>query len=199
MATVIPPGYAQFSVEHWLANYTRPAVTTWGARILGTPPRDADGLADVFQELYTVAFAPQIDSNVTIRSTRCVIGQDGPDPLVGVSGLSASGGANRDSTAPALALMVARNTGVGGRANRGRVYFPWALSDTNVSEQGAVATAALTAWQARINVFLLSIEEDEYVGELVVLHSDPLRLPTPITTMVPNPVVRTQKQRQARF
>jgi hypothetical protein len=199
MTTFIPPGYAQFSVEHWLVNYTRPAVTTWGVRILGTPPRDAEGLADLFQDLYTTAFAPQIDSNVTIRSTRAVIGQDGPDPLVGVSTLSATGGANRDSTAPALALMVARNTGVGGRANRGRVYFPWALSDTNVSEQGAVANAALTAWQARLNVFMSDVRADEYLDELVVLHSDPLRPPTTITSMVPNPVVRTQKQRQARF
>lgn len=199
MATIIPPGYAQVSVEHWLVNYTRPAVTTWGVSILGTGLDGADGLATRFWGLYSEAFRSQMDSNVAIRDTRIVIGQDGGEPLVGFSASSVQGAQTRESVAPALALMIDRRTGIGGRANRGRVYMPWAVSDANVSEQGAVAEVTRNAWTGLALDFMAAINDDEYFGELVILHSSPTRMPTPITNMAANGVIRTQKQRQARF
>lgn len=199
MAVVIPPSFAQASVEHWLAGYTRPAVTVWGVKILGVPDDDPVGMANAFQNLYRDTLGSQIDANVTIRSTRIVIGQDGGDPLVGVATDFGNGGATRESVAPALSLMVSKNTGLGGRKNRGRAYFPWAISDTGVAENGAIATTNLSAWQSNLTDFLEAVDTADLFEGLYVLHSDPSVPPTKITSMVPNPVVRTQKQRQARF
>lgn len=204
MARHIPLGYAALSIEHWLSNYTRPAVVTLGAKILGTETGGVN-LADAFHEAFSEAFRARMDSGVTLRNARAVVGQDGADPLVFDSTLSTPGAGGRESTAPALALMLDKRTGIGGRRNRGRMYFPWAVADSEVSEQGAVASAALNNWSSACVTFM---QEMTAVGSSVgthlfdfpaLLHSDVEAVPTEITSMVPNPVIRTQKQRQARF
>lgn len=204
MARHIPLGYAALSIEHWLSNYTRPAVVTFGAKILGTETGGLN-LADAFHEAFAEAFRTRMDSNVTLRNARAVVGQDGADPLVFDSNLSVAGSGGRESVAPALSLMLDKRTGIGGRRNRGRMYFPWALADSEVSEQGAVSGTPLTQWSTACANFMAEMKA---IGNSpgthlfdfpVLLHSDELATPTEITTMVPNPVIRTQKQRQARF
>lgn len=204
MARHIPPGYAAFSIEHWLANYTRPAVTTFAAKILGT---DGVGgtIADAFHYAFTDAFRGGLDTSVTIRNARAVVGQDGTEPLVFDSTLISTGAQTRESVAPALALMLDKRTGIGGRRNRGRMYIPWGVAEGQVSETGAIAGASITSWSEACGDFLRNTsgvgesELTELFDFPVLLHSEPLITPTPITTMSPNPVVRTQKQRQARF
>lgn len=199
MAVTIPPGYAQASVEHWLTGYNRPAVTTWGVKIQGTPAAGAAGLAQIFQDHYITAFMPRTDSNVRIRSTRMVIGQDGGEPLVGVADNGATGSSSRSSTAPALALMATKNTGLGGRRNRGRVYFPWAVSDDSVAENGAVSEGTLTAWNGSLEEFWDLLDQSTLFDGLYVLHGPGLGAPTEVTGLQANPTIRTQKQRQVRY
>lgn len=199
MAVVIPPGFAQASVEHWLTGYNRPAVTTWGVQVLGTPAGGPTEMAQRFQDAYITAFAARTDSNVRIRSTRLVIGQDAAEPLVGVADNGAVGASSRSSTAPALALMVTKQTGLGGRRNRGRVYFPWAVSDDAVAENGAVNDVTLNAWDGSLASFLGLLDVDSYFGDLHVLHGPFLGPPTPVTGLQANPTIRTQKQRQVRY
>lgn len=199
MAVQIPPGFAQASIEHWLANYTRPAVTVWGLDVSAYPD-DADDLAQTFHSQYVNYIGLRIDSNVTIRGAKVLIGQDGGDPVIGTSTDTDPGGRSSNSTSPALALMAHLNTGLGGRRNRGRKYFPWALGDDAVSEQGAVLAADITAWNTNLANFLEAMENN--FAPVVLLHGPGVTsvpVPTPVTTMLANGVVRTQKQRQARF
>lgn len=201
MPRVIPPGFAECSIEHWLAGYNRPAVVTMGIKITG----DSDGsftVADRFHQAFTGAFRTGVDTNVTMRNARAVIGQDGGDPIVQVSAMSIAGTSNRDSIAPALALMLTKNTSLGGRRNRGRMFFPWAVSDTGVAENGAVASATLDNWNGYCDDFIGFLEDNaDYnpIDGAVLLHSDPAVPPTPITSMRPNPAIRTQRRRQVRF
>jgi len=201
MARIIPPGYAECSIEHWLTGYLRPAVTTMGVSITGTES-GGDNVADHFHQAFITAFLDRVDANVTLRSAKAVIGQDGGDPIVQESSRSNSGNSTRDSTAPALALMLTKQTALGGRANRGRMYFPWAVSDTGVGENGAVQGSTLDNWQASCDEFLeqltLSVP-GPLIDGAVILHSSPSLAPTPITGMVPNPAIRTQRRRQVRF
>lgn len=201
MARVIPPGYAECSIEHWLTGYLRPAVTTMGVKILGTEGPQGS-VADEFHLAFTGAFQARTDANVTLRNARATIGQDGGDPIVQVSSMSDTGDSTRDSTAPALALMLSKNTALGGRKHRGRMYYPWAVSDTGVGENGAVQPTTLSNWQASCDDFLenlLAAPGEDLFDGAVILHSDASIVPTPITGMVPNPAIRTQTQRQVRF
>lgn len=202
MTVVIPPGYAQLSIEHWLADYPRPAVTTFAAKILGTEDGDGFNPATQFFTAFVTAYKALVDNGVTLRNPRAVVGQDGGDPLVFTTAQSEAGGQARSSTAPALALMISKNTGLGGRKNRGRMYFPWAMDDNAVAENGSVNSTIVNAYTSASANFL------DYLGGAdsrfslldgaVLLHSD-LTPPTPITSMVASPVIRTQRNRQARF
>lgn len=199
MAVQIPPGFATFAVEHWLVNYPRPAVCVWG---LDYPAGVGDPVlaANQIQSAYIAAFAPGIDSNVIIRSSRLTLGQDASDPIVATATTSGPGTAVRDSTAPALAVMLDLHTSLGGRRNRGRKYVPWAANDTAVSEQGAIEGGTVTAWNTRGATWISNLAAMD-VG-LVVLHgtgSSPVPAPTPVTSITTNPVIRTQRNRQTRF
>lgn len=199
MSLIIPPGYAQFSVEHWLVNYTRPAITVWGVDCRANI-YDPDDMAQGFLDMYALACGAGFDSNVTMRDVRMLLGQDGVDPVVGQSRSSYPGTAVRESTAPALACLIRLNTGLGGRRNRGRKFLPWALNDTSVSEQGAVENSAVTGWNNRMSTFKSEMADVDWFP--VILHSTgstPVPSPTPVTTMTCSPVVSTQRRRQARF
>lgn len=201
MSRIIPPGFAECSIEHWLAGYLRPAVTTMGVKISGTEGEDGN-VADAFHNAFALAFLDRIDANVTIRSAKAVIGQDGGDPIVQESTASSTGTSTRDSTAPALALMLTKQTALGGRKHRGRMYFPWAVSDTGVAENGAVQESTLTNWRASCDTFMTWLNVDPTDGLLdgaYILHSSFETPPTLVTGMSPNPAIRTQRRRQVRF
>lgn len=202
MARIIPPGFAECSIEHWLDGYPRPAVTTMGVKILGDES-GGESVADWFHEAFVLSFLPSVDANVRLRNARAVIGQDGADPIVQISTKSSTGTSTRDSLAPALALMISKNTALGGRKHRGRFYFPWAVSDTGVGENGAVQESTLNTWRANVDTYMTNLEGGLGTQPLfdgpVVLHSDPLIAPTPVTGMAPNPTIRTQRRRQVRY
>lgn len=199
MSVIIPPGFAQVSIEHWLTAYNRPAVTTWGIDLSGNAA-DADSVAQQQWSIYTTHMGPQIDSTVTIRDCRVAIGQDGGDPILGFSTGSTAGGRSAESTPPALALMITKRTNSGGRRGRGRIYIPWALSDTAVSENGAIAGASLTAWGSAASAWRSALAAAN--RHMVLLHGSGLTAPpapTPVENLVVNPTIRTQRRRQARY
>lgn len=199
MSVIIPPGFAQVSIEHWLTAYNRPAVTTWGIELSGGAT-DPDVVAQQQWSIYAANMGPQIDSTVTIRDCRVAIGQDGGDPILGFSTGTTAGGRSAESTPPALALMITKRTNSGGRRGRGRIYIPWALADTAVAENGAIAGAALTAWGNAASAWLSTLATAN--RDMVVLHGSGLTVPpapTPVVSLVVNPTIRTQRRRQARY
>lgn len=199
MTLIIPPGFALGSIEHWLAGYNRPAVTTWGldcSAFTGSP----DDMAEAFGATYRTQLKARFDTSVTLRDAKVVIGQDGGDPVIGFDYSTSNGERNNESTPPSLALMVDKRTLLGGRRNRGRAYLPWALADTEVSEVGAVTPSIVSAWQVLLTGFLNALEADNLPA--VVLHGSGLTappVPTPVTNFVVNPTVRTQRRRQVRY
>lgn len=199
MARIIPPGYAECSMEFWLAGYLRPAVITQGFKINGSVGSSYN-VADQFDLAFAGSFAALFDNNVTMRNAKAVIGQDGSDPIVQVSTTQTAGTSSRESTAPALALMVTKNTNLGGRKHRGRNYMPWALADSDVAENGAVNPARLNSWAAALDEYMDFIigPTSDLLDEPVILHTDPT-VPTPVTSFTPNPAIRTQRRRQVRF
>lgn len=199
MARIIPPGYAECSMEFWLAGYLRPAVITQGFEINGSVGSGYN-VADQFDLAFTNSFSALFDSNVTMRNAKAVIGQDGSDPIVQVSSAQTAGTSSRESTAPALALMVTKNTNLGGRKNRGRNYMPWALADSDVAENGAINPTRLTSWGTALDAYLDYILDaaTDLLEAPVLLHTDPTP-PTEITSFTPNPAIRTQRRRQVRF
>lgn len=198
MPVIIPPGYANVSVEFWLDNYPRPAACTFGLEIEGGVG-DPVAFANDVQAVWTDNFGANTDANVTVRDTRVTIGQDGTDPIVGISTVQTRGSvSSRESTAPALALMVTKNTTLGGRRNRGRFFIPWAIADQSVAENGAITPSTVSSWQGLATAFLADLESLDGSGGMVILHSTEGN-PTFVNSLAVNPTIRTQRRRQVRY
>lgn len=92
------------------------------------------------------------------------------------------------ATAPTLptncAVPVKKVTAVGGRRNRGRMFLPATyIPETSVDRNGGILNAFRVAWQQHMDAFLLALTAaGSFEHTPVVLHSNPLHTPTPITS-----------------
>lgn len=200
MAPYVPLGYASVSIEHWLTGYNRPAVCTWAVNN-SAAMLDPDELAAEQSTAYRTTIGTQVDSTVTIRDCRVLVGQGSGDPLIGFSTLTSPGGRSAESTPPSLALMISKRTALGGRRNRGRFYVPWAVADTAVAENGSISGAVVNTWQTQANAFMtyLSVTNET---PMVLLHEGTppdVPAPTTVTNLSVDGTIRTQRRRQVRY
>lgn len=90
--------------------------------------------------------------------------------------------------------LVRKVTGLGGATNRGRFYLPlYNLGENSVSAAGVIAAASVNAINDRLNTFMTTIATEGL--DPVLLHSDPVETPTPITGLVLQGTCGTQRRR----
>ena len=149
----------------------------------------------------------------------CRLGQDAPDPLVGVNNNGVSPGQRSDATvAPNAAVLIHKRSAVGGRRNRGRMYLPWYTTDAGVDELGNLNSAELNAIQTTMTAYRVAIAGDANLGDMVILHDSSKYTvtrpsptvkqitrttvvtpsPTVITALVCDPRIATQRRRMGR-
>lgn len=104
------------------------------------------------------------------------------------------------------AVLVKKKTGFGGRKNTGRMFLPAGyLTEIAVGAIGDLAAGALTAFTANLAQFMDNLRDnaplagDEETNFMpTLLHSDPAETPTDITSLVPDRLIATQRQRMRR-
>lgn len=195
MAIQIPPGFAHIALTFRHAAYQRDAYCTYGVNIGGDPETVAAGALGVWM----TSMNNLLDSNVTMREVVATIGQDGGDPLIQYAQNPTAGGRSAESTPPALALLVTKRTGLGGRRNTGRMFLPWFNTEGQVNETGVIASVSLNAYQTAVNTWLTAHETAD-LG-MVILHRtgiSTIPAPTPVTNLVVSNVISTQTRRQVR-
>lgn len=202
MAVPIPPGYAHTSLRFALDDYPRQAVTTWAFKLNGTI-LDPDELAEKQYEAWTNGWAAHYDNNVTFTGCRVLVGQDAADPLVGWYEGSQKGQAgNRQTVSPAIALLIEKRTGLGGRRNRGRMYLPWAVPENVLSEAGTISSQGMAPLRQSAQAFFENFSdtpiEENGIEHMALLHGAFLGPPTEVTSLSVSPVVSTQRRRQTR-
>lgn len=202
MALVIPPGYAHVSTRFALDNYPRQAVCTWGIKLNGTT-LDPDELAWEQYSAFVNAWGGFYDNNVTFTGVRTVVGQDGAEPTIGFhEGDTKGAGGNRESTSPAIAVLIDKRTGQGGRRNRGRMFLPWAATESWVSESGVISSAGMNVLREAAGSFFDNVKGDgtfAYGSDgMYVLHGPFHGEPTLVTSLSVSNIVSTQRRRQTR-
>lgn len=138
----------------------RDACVTYACDV-GASATSAQAFADFLQDAFADAWKSQLDTSVTITRTTVLLAfaGGGPNFTTGESTAAPIAGTNSaERLPPNCALLVKKNTGVGGRINRGRLYIPWSLSDIDVDELGNVAGGALTPRQTAADDWLAAIE-----------------------------------------
>jgi hypothetical protein len=167
------------------------------------------GIAEEFGETITQTAAEQfatiwqttmLTSMTNLYTFRGVTVRSGPDGTGAVWTVNRAvlGSVVGSPCPPNTAMLIAKNTGVGGRRNRGRAYVP-GIDEAQVDPAGNILSAALTAIQADATAWLTETAAMVQVSEVVLFHSTPLGVaglpPTAVTSMTVRPKVATQRRR----
>lgn len=195
MTIIVPPGFAHIDLSFRHSLYQRDAHCTYGVNIGENPEQ----IADFCLSAWMSAMNAHLDNNVTMREVTATIGQDGGDPLIDTALNTTPGGRSAESTPPALALLLTKRSGVGGRRNTGRMFLPWFNSEASVSETGIVAPSTMTSYQTAVTAWLAF--HTNGTVPMVILHRTGISTPpspTPVTQLVASNVISTQVRRQVR-
>jgi len=113
----------------------------------------------------------------------------------------AIGAGGGEAYAPNTALLVTKNTSLGGKRGKGRMFVP-GLSEGDVANNGIVLAGPLAGFQTSWNAALTQLQSLTLLPML--LHSyDPAlgqspQVPTEVTSFVPQALIATQRQRLRR-
>jgi hypothetical protein len=190
--TIIPAGYAQ---ANWIMGGTglpQGAQVTLGFSI-GGYAGDAADLADLCIDEWVARIKPITPASITLSSVLVKFGPDATGPSVDVSaGEVGSGGGT--ATAPNTAWLVHKVTALGGRAGRGRMYWP-GVQESEVDSAGQLSTAFRNGAQTNMTAMLGAFTLLNAVP--VVLHGEasPITTPTVITVLRVDGTAATQRRR----
>lgn len=147
---------------------TRPALLTFALSIPGTPGIGvAQTTVDDFQTIFNNRFTAILDNEVEALQPTCRLGDGSTTPFEAVaSGAIGTGGSTASTLPPQNAVLLKKNTGVGGKKNRGRTYLPFFVDAAHVSESGKLDSTAITAAQTACNNFLSDLHSGP--GDLVI-------------------------------
>lgn len=167
-------------------------------------------VADAVQLAWNDWWPAELD-NETVSLQPGVVEGDGSNvPAVATGSLAVEPGivARTGPSAQVCALMR-KNTPLGGRRNRGRMYIPYILSNASISEGGAIDPAAVALLQASAEGFLAqlvtsnvpmcisnkTLAVDPVTGKKYVTH---IGAGPEVSTVVMESTVATQRRRVIR-
>lgn len=102
------------------------------------------------------------------------------------------GGAGNNPAPPNVATLIRKVTALGGRRGRGRMFWP-CIEESNIDHAGRIPTLDRAAKQAVVDSFFEDVET--FGRQLVLLHDTAAVPPTPITSLVVDERVATQRDR----
>ena len=200
MAVVIPQDYAQATL-----NFRHDDASRDMSVVLGLSAVGADA-AEVFETVETAWFtelAPQTDSNVRLTSVAVRIGPStGPFPGLSVEFASLASGTDSGTYLPPnVGLLVRKFSVFGGRANRGRNFWPSMLENTDIDELGVIGPVALGTLQTAFVAFFGLLASGNGGGTAlcpaVILHDEdsPADDPVLVSAVSVDGQIATQRRR----
>ncbi len=188
MTLLIPTGFAQASWRFSLANDAEPMVTTIG---LDVSAGSVQAAADDFADLWLSQFpASNMAAGWTYLGAVLRVGTGGA-PLIVEAPRNVAGTSGGASLPNNCALLIKKITGLGGRSGRGRMFVPiTSVGEDSVSPTGVITPATVTslqtAWTALKNGMVPFLLHDSL---------SPVTTPTPITSLVVDGRIATQRRR----
>lgn len=201
MSLVIPTGFGSAAIEMRNSGDPQSWYMTFGVDLTDRGG-DYEAAAGDIALAWVNSFLDSFSTTTTFVGVDLKVGQDGGDPVIvkWASGLSGT------QTEPRLpqncALLVTKNTALGGRKFRGRFFVPNVLPEDAVDNVGNISTGARTDYQLVANQLLAELALPTGVSPLpvpmVLLHNQKIGgtpAPTPITSLFVDPVISTQRRR----
>jgi hypothetical protein len=193
---IIPIGYAQVNLRFTGTAVPTGAEMTFGLDIGGIPGT-LTALADEIADAWDTQGCQARQNDQCVLATLLV--KEGPNitgPSVEISpGLA--GGQSGEAGPPNTAALVRKVTSDGGRAGRGRMYFP-GVTEGNMDHGGIYDPTERGLLEVALENFRNVI--DVYGAPWVVLHASgsPISTPSPITALEVDGRLATQRRRLRR-
>lgn len=195
-----PAGYVNYSIEMLAVGDPEPWVVTFAttAELSSIP---AETHADRMFAAVQQNIMPRAWDGMSLSRVVARVGQDGGDDVIAESTLGPVAGGLAGGFLPQnSALLVRKVSGLGGRRNRGRSYWPGLLRDGDVSNVGQLEAGVRADLQGRMDDFMDSLLATDPGPALqpVILHRTGVLAPTPFSQYVVEPTVATQRNRLRR-
>lgn len=190
---IIPAGFAQVTMPFDHQASARDALVVFGVENAGAFANPSDLAAAVWSAV-AADLIPVIDANVTVGPLEVRMNVGGTE-LVGTGTDSDLGDAVNETVPSNVALLVKKVSGLSGRANRGRMYFPWTVAENDVTEVGQIAPSTLSDFQTAFSAFLSDLGSADV--PMVILHNA-AGTPANVAELVVDGLVATQRRRLGR-
>ncbi len=186
----IPDGFGQAVLNFdFIAGPSNPMAIVFGYSHAGfNPAGHAEVIADAWES--EVMTGADISNNLLFKG---VDATEDAAHLLGSDSRSVTGPSSDKSTLPQVAVLVRKISGLGGRANIGRMYMP-GCTDATFEEGGFLLSAAQARLQEDFDNFLNSIEASDL--PMHILHADGSALaPAEVISLSVQSVAATQRRR----
>lgn len=185
----LPVGFVYAAIRIDGPSPADPAVVTFGCSDDGTSA--PDNLAEAIFHQFADNFDDEVCEDYAFLDCAIKLNRSGPI-RDGYFADSQAGLETTNPVAPQVCVLIKKTTGFAGRAYRGRMYLPGApVSDFDFS--GTLIGASQSAWQSSADDFFNGMAG---LGlDLHLLHNSPLIDPTPITNLVVDGRMATQRRR----
>jgi hypothetical protein len=191
----VPIGFVDAWVRYTLAGDLDPMFTALGYRV-DTPPFTQANADALIAEMHA-ALDGCTTSAYTLDGGFVLVGNDGGDIRYDVT-VSRAGALGGSANPQNVATLVRKNTGLGGRRNRGRMFLP-GIPEAFTADNGIIAPANVTTLQTAVNLLHSgALFAASNVDAMVLLHSTPPTTPTVINSLDVQNLVATQRRRLRR-
>jgi len=193
-----PIGFLKYSHKFIQAGDPRPYFVT-GAASLDEAPALPGAIATSFHTAAATFHQARITSNIILKETIVRISQGADaDDTTGMALGDTAGGSASTPLPQNCAFLVQKFTGLAGRHNQGRMYWP-TPAEGEVNAIGEILPTVLGGFNTALLNYLNAIKNTTGVGEMVLLHTPRPGVLTPIPTIVNqlilDPVIATQRGR----
>lgn len=192
MPTPIPAGYGEFTLVWDHTGDPDPYTVAFGFGDDGTHSISSQTGSILAHWVTDFSAAANMIAGYSLREARGVLNRGGvlseiviPSGVVGTYAVTPLPQNN--------ALLVKKNSGLVGRANRGRMYLPPCYVDKGgIDTNGTILAATVTTLNGRLATFLGHLITD--LNSMVILHSSGAT-PTGVSSIVLENVVASQRRR----
>lgn len=192
----IPSGFAQINFMFTGNDVPTGAECTLAVDLGSTDvdPASLGALAATWVNDSDVMDATTVDVNLTGVLVKFGPTATGPSALVAAS---VSGTYGSSDNMPNCATLIHKTTSFGGRAGRGRLYWPGpVLQEANSS--GIFSGTHMESLNTKWGAFFAAIGGDDLTPVLLHGSGSPITTPTPLLGLVPDHKVATQRRRLRR-
>jgi hypothetical protein len=188
---IIPAGFAH--IVHLFAGDAIPtgASVTYGIDTNGVG--DPNLIASLCHGAMADTFVELMGPSTSLNETLIHVGPSPDGPVGNYAEVVVAGNTGAQVT-PQVAVLVRKRSLLGGRKNRGRFYLP-GLIEGGVNEGGLLSEATYTAWQSAASAFLTALDT---AGHAMVILHNAVGAPTPVSALVLDTKVATQRRRLRR-